>query len=139
MRTQRVFSIPSSSLFAVLGLFLTGCGQVHLGTSANDIAPNGTLLVTGPFSGGSVSGTAMIYDQGNGSYILRLVSYVGPTGVSNVGAVITGNGQNVATIPLTISSGTKNYGFGAASGYTFSAVTIRNLANSTDISVATLR
>jgi hypothetical protein len=124
---------------AISMLFMAGCGVVHLGTSANDIAPSGTLVASGPFSGGSVSGSALIYDEGNGSYVLRLVGYTGPTGVSNVGAVISAGGSTVAVIQLTVSSGTKNYSFSAGTGYTFNAVTIRNLANSTDISVATLQ
>jgi hypothetical protein len=136
MRTHSGFWLTRSKVLVVYGVLLAGCGDVHLGTSNNDLAPSGTLLASGSFSG-QISGSVQIYSQ-NGSYILRLIGYSAPS-ISNAGAVITGGGgQTVATVPLTISSGTKNYGFGAASGITFNAVTIRSLATNTDYSVATL-
>ncbi|MFL5815259.1 MAG: hypothetical protein ACJ763_16910 [Bdellovibrionia bacterium] len=136
MRTYSAFWPAHYRFLVVFGVLLAGCGDVHLGTSNNDLAPSGTLLASGSFNSGQISGSVQIYSQ-NGGYILRLVGYSAPS-ISNAGAVITGNGQTVASIPLTISSGTKNYGFGAASGITFNAVTIRSLSNNTDYSVATL-
>jgi hypothetical protein len=133
MRTQKNLTILS--LLAAAGA--SGCGQVHLGGSAKDTAPNEPLLASGSFSAGGVSGSALVYGQ-SGSYILRLVSFSAPS-TSNLQAVVTGNGSTVATIALITNSGTKNYSFGAASGLTFNAVTIHSGTSGTDYAVATLQ
>jgi hypothetical protein len=117
---------------------MVACGDVHLGNAANDLAPSGTLLASGAFSGTQISGSALVYSQSSGSYILRLVSFSAP-GLTNLQAVVTGNGSTVATITLITTSGTKNYSFNAASGLTFNAVTIRSATTSTDYDVATLQ
>jgi hypothetical protein len=136
MRTHNVFRPAHYSFLVVLGILLAGCGDVHLGTSNNDLAPSGTPVASGSFNSGQVSGSVLIYSQ-NGGYILRLVGYSAPS-ISNPAAVVAGSGNTTISIPLTISSGTKNYSFGAASGTTFNTVTIRSLSNNTDYSVATL-
>jgi len=134
MRNQKIITILS--LLTVAGAF--GCGQVHLGGSANDLAPNQPLLASGSFNAGGVSGSALVYGQ-NESYILRLVSFSAPS-TSNLQAVVTGgSGSTVATIALITNSGTKNYSFSAASGLTFSAVTIHSGTSGTDYAVATLQ
>jgi hypothetical protein len=134
MRSSRFLSIILLT-FSALAL---GCGAVHLGTSSNDAAPNEPLLASGGFSG-SVSGTALIYGE-NGNYILRLASLSAPS-VSNLQAIITGNGVAVATLGLTTTTGNKNYSFSISSGasITFNTVTIHSPTTNTDYGTATLR
>lgn len=118
-------------------IFLVGCGDIHLGTSTNDPTPSGTLVASGNFNSSQVSGDVAIYNSGTGYYTLRFVNYSGP-GPNNVVANVTGNGSTVASIQMTVSSGTKNYTFSSGGTISFTAVTMHSTSTNSDYAIASL-
>jgi hypothetical protein len=94
-------------------------------------------MASGSFNSTQVSGDVAIYNTGNGYYTLRFVNYSGP-GPNNVVANVTGNGSTVASIQMTITSGTKNYSFSTSGSVTFSAVAMHSNSTNSDYAIVSL-
>jgi hypothetical protein len=122
-------------------LLLLSCGKGN--GVVNDQPPSGTVIASGSFTGsttsGAITGTVLVYDQCNGSYVVRLANLSAPGGIGlQVQADTTTGGQRLNVTTLGVISGNVNYPITTSSGTGFSIVYLHSPASNTDPAIATL-
>ncbi len=118
-------------LLLILATNSLSCGAVQSGNSSsslNDPRPTGPLMKQGQFggqNGQSVSGSALIFNNGPPNYIARLegISTPNETGLQVWVMPLSGNALLIA--PLHGFSGNQNYNF-STSTPTFTSVCIQS-------------
>jgi len=124
-------------------LMLSGWG-CSLGpiTASNDQAPNGTIVAQGSFvsvaSGVEVVGTATVYDQTGGAYIVRIALSKAPN-ESNMTLIAVIDGNRQSGLMLRSRSGSVNYNYtysGNSLSPSWDKVIIRSAVNSRDYAEA---
>ncbi|MCM2277599.1 MAG: hypothetical protein NDJ89_05940 [Oligoflexia bacterium] len=129
-------------ILSLCALTTLSCGIKVGGGSLRDPVPNGTLVASGEFqgqNGKTVSGSALVYQTGQVSYVLRLsgVSFPAESG-QQIFAVV--GGSTLSAIELRGNTGDQNYDI-TLSGFTspdWQLVRIHSTVYATDYAQATL-
>jgi len=121
-------------------LLLLSCGKGN--GVINDQPPSGTVIASGSLSGsttsGAITGTVLVYDQCNGSYVVRFANLSAPGGIGLQIQANTSSGGTTTISTLSVVSGNVNYPITLSSGTTFSVITLYSPAGNTGVAYATL-
>lgn len=135
-----VFKARAWPYYGAVAALLVACGIIPVGGGTlNDPVPSGTVTYSGTFTGlgtNTASGTASIYNQSPGTYVLRLDGLNVPS-QSNLNVVLTGSGTTWVNTSLRGTTGSQNYNF-TASTNVFDTSTIHSTSSNTDIASAPL-
>jgi hypothetical protein len=136
----KMLTAPYSIAFIAASLIMGSCSS---GSGArNDPPPSGTVIDQGTLSGTGISGEVTVYDQGSGSYVVRLanLSIATPEASFSLQADISSQTSRVTVSGnLASYSGNVNYPYNAGTTSTWSVVYIHQPANNTDPGIANLQ
>ncbi|MGE0614296.1 MAG: hypothetical protein AB7P04_01535 [Bacteriovoracia bacterium] len=111
-------------VFILAACGLRGGGSVYF----NDPVPSGSIVAQGSFSGRNnqtVTGSALIYQTTDGTYVIRLQSLSAPDEAA-LKLYATVNGTETLMSTLKGSAGNQNYTTSVSLGATWSSVSIRS-------------
>lgn len=111
-------------------LFAWACSDIELGENngPNDAVPTGTVISQGSFegrNGQTVTGSAIVYRSGAGSYILRIQALTAPN-ESGISVELYANGNIAYSTTLNQASGSQNFSFSYSGGENFESVVLRS-------------
>jgi hypothetical protein len=131
-------SLIPLALSAALTISAIACGRG--GAILNEPEPSGDIVAQGSFTslnGRSVTGTATVYRQATGAYVLRLGGVSTPEEIG-LSIILTYNGSLSSTTPLRSYTGSQNYSLSLPSATEFNRVTIRSTSANLDYGQALL-
>lgn len=102
-------SVKNLTLLLFLLGAVSSCKSSGGSLEFNDPAPSGTLVSSGNFSG-TVTGSVLVYDQGNGTYVVRLANLQTPAdNTLQLQVDTTTAGSRICTTGLRGFTGNQNY------------------------------
>jgi hypothetical protein len=126
-------------LWVTLVLITTACKGTSSGSPYfNYPAPSGTVVASGNFTG-TVTGSVLVYDQGNGNYIIRLANLQTPSETDlQLQTDTTTAGSRICTQGLVSFTGNVNYSCDPGFSTGFSVVYIHSPSGLDDPGIASL-
>ncbi len=120
-------------LLFFLSLTFFACGNIKPGSGAlNEPAPQGTIVFRGTFqsqNSKSISGTVLIYQQTDASYVVRLEGFNVTSTENTLKLWVRSNSSPVYSSVLRAYSGNMNYGTGLVGPIVWSTASIESITN----------